>query len=118
VILLSAIVVLLIYLLRFSTHEHIPGAPISFEAVVGLSPEVISPEGFLVAWGLLYLFISISSYWSEEFANAFATMVLVGDLLTNAIGVSGATTRIEEASRQQQQQTSNQQQQQGSVQHG
>ena len=65
-------------------------------SVVGIGP-LVSPEGFLVAWGIVYLVISILAAFSEPLASSMAISVLVGDILANGVAVAKGTTQLREA---------------------
>lgn len=100
-IVISAVMVGLIYVWRFfyGTGSEKPSAPATPESVVGIGP-LVSPEGFLVAWGTVYLVISILAGFSEPLASSLAISVLVGDILANGIAISKGTTELRESKTQ------------------
>lgn len=95
-IVISAVMVGLIYVWRWFTGGETPAAGASPSSVVGIGP-LVSPEGFLVAWGIVYLVISILAAFSEPLASSMAISVLVGDVLANGVAVAKGTTQLREA---------------------
>lgn len=95
-IVISAVMVAAIYTWRWFTGEGQPSAPATPSSVAGIGP-LVSPEGFLVAWGIVYLVISLIAAFSEPLASSLAISVLVGDILTNGAAVAQGTTQLREA---------------------
>lgn len=95
-IVISAIMVGLIYTWRYFAGGETPTAAATPTSVVGIGP-LVSPEGFLVAWGIVYLVISLIAAFSEPLASALAISVLVGDILANGVAVAQGTTQLREA---------------------
>jgi hypothetical protein len=95
-IVISAVMVAAIYAWRWFTGGETPQAPATPGSVVGVGP-LVSPEGFLVAWGTVYLVISLLAAFSEPLASSLAISVLVGDILANGIAVSKGTTELRES---------------------
>jgi hypothetical protein len=95
-IVISAIMVGAIYAFRWFTGPETPAAPASANSIVGIGP-LVSPEGFLVAWGTVYLVISLLAAFSEPLASSLAVAVLVGDILGNGIAVAQGTTQLRES---------------------
>jgi hypothetical protein len=95
-IVISAIMVGAIYTWRYFAGPETPAAKPSPSSVVGIGP-LVSPEGFLVAWGIVYLVISLIAAFSEPLASSLAISVLVGDILANGVSVAQGTTQLREA---------------------
>lgn len=95
-IVISAVMVGVIYAWRWFTGGESPSAAASPSSVVGVGP-LVSPEGFLVAWGIVYLVISLLAAFSEPLASSLAISVLVGDILANGVAISKGTTQLREA---------------------
>lgn len=92
-IVISAIMVGMIYAWRWFTSGEQPSSHLTASSLVGQGP-IVSPEGFLVAWGIVFLVISIIAGFSEALAGSLAISVLVGDVLANAVAVSKGTTGL------------------------
>lgn len=95
-IVVSAFMVGAIYAWRYFTGGETPKAQLSATSLVGSGP-LVSPEGFLVAWGTVYLTISVIAGFSEALASSFAIAVLVGDILTNGVAIARGTTALRES---------------------
>lgn len=95
-IIISAVMVAVIYAWRYFTAGETPAAPPSASSLAGAGP-LVSPEGFLVAWGTVYLVISILAAFSEPLASSLAISVLIGDVLANGAAVAKGTTQLREA---------------------
>ena len=93
-IVVSAFMVAAIYAWRwFTGGEGKPAAQLNARSLLGQGP-LVSPEGFLVAWGTIFLMISILAGFSEALAGSLAISILVGDILANAVSVSKSTTGV------------------------
>jgi hypothetical protein len=95
-IVISAVVVAGIYAWRWFTGGETPAAGATPKSVAGIGP-LVSPEGFLVAWGVVYLTISLLAAFSEPLASSLAISVLIGDILTNGVAVAQGTTQLRES---------------------
>jgi hypothetical protein len=98
-IVVSAVMVAAIYAWRWFTGGETPSAGANPQSIVGIGP-LVSPEGFLVAWGVVYLIISLIAGFSEPLASSLAISVLVGDILANGVAVAQGTTKLRESKTQ------------------
>ena len=94
-IVISAVMVAAIYAWRYFAGSEPPAAAPSPSSVVGIGP-LVTPEGFLVAWGIVYLVISLIAAFSEQLASALAVSILVGDILANGLAIAQGTSRLRE----------------------
>jgi hypothetical protein len=62
-----------------------------------IAPPLVSPEGFLVAWGVVFLTLTVLAAFSEQLASSMALLILVGDLVANGVAVSKGTLGLERA---------------------
>jgi hypothetical protein len=90
VIVTAAILIALIYAWRYYTSHSSAGAPLGAQSLAGIGP-LVSPEGFLIAWGVVFLTLSTVASFAPGFANAFALLLLVADVLANGYAVSRTT---------------------------
>lgn len=96
-IVVSAALVFAIYAWRWFTGSEPPREKLSAKSVVAVGgSRLVSPEGFLVAWGTVYLVISVLAGWSEALASSMAISVLVGDILANGVSIAQSTTQLRE----------------------
>lgn len=101
-ILLSAFVIGGLYAWRWLTGTGEQGAPVPTTAagkaksLIGLGPQV-SPEGFIIAWGVVYMFLSILSTVSPGLAGAFALLILLGGVVANFASASESALALEQA---------------------
>ena len=87
-IVVSAVMVAAIYAWRwFTGGEGTPTAKLNAASLAGQGP-LVAPEGFLVAWGTIFLLISIVAGFSEALAGSMALSVLLGDVLANGVAVA------------------------------
>lgn len=86
-ILLSALIVAALYGYRWLVRGE-------SSLIAGKGPEV-SPEGFLMAWGVLYLMLSVASTFAAGAAGAFAVLIALSDVFANFGAVSGAISQTE-----------------------
>jgi hypothetical protein len=94
-IVISAVMVAAIYAWRWFTGGEQPAAKLNASSLAGQGP-LVSPEGFLVAWGTIYLMLSILAGFSEALAASLAISILLGDILVNAVAISKSTTALRE----------------------
>jgi hypothetical protein len=86
-VVLAAVIVAALYGYRHVVSE-------DNHLIAGRGPEV-SPEGFLIAWGLLFLILAVGATISPGTAGAFAILILIGDVFANFGQVAEGTARLE-----------------------
>jgi hypothetical protein len=92
-IIVSAFMVAAIYAWRYLTGGETPRASLTPASVIGAGP-LVSPEGFLVAWGVIYLVLAVLSGFSEALAASLAISILLGDILANGVAVARSTSAL------------------------
>jgi hypothetical protein len=95
-IVLSAFVVAALYSWRWLTGNH-RGAKLTPATLVAYNAPLVSPEGFVVAWGVIYLTLAIVGSFAPGLAGAMALLILTGDVLANGVSVAEGTTALEAA---------------------
>jgi hypothetical protein len=84
----AALLVALIYAWRyFTAGPESGGAPLGAQSLAGIGP-LVSPEGFLVAWGFTFMTLSVISGFAPGFASNMALLILVSDVIANGVGVA------------------------------
>jgi hypothetical protein len=95
-IILSAFIVAGVYGYRWltgaKTHEKV-----SVKSLVGYERPLTSPEGFIVAWGMIYFTLAAISAFLPTLAGALALLVLFGDVMTNFAGAAEGAIKLSEA---------------------
>lgn len=81
-IITSAIVVGGLYIWRLLSGTP-ARAKLSPSSIAGKSGELVSPEGFLIAWGIVYIALSIAAGFFPKAAGAMAVLVMIADILAN-----------------------------------
>ena len=94
-IVLSAFVVAAIYTWRWLTGNH-QGAKLSPGSLVAYKQPLVSPEGFVVAWGVIYLTLGILGTFSPSLAGSLALLIMTGDLLAGGMNVAEGASRLEQ----------------------
>ena len=93
---LSAFVVAALYSWRWLTGKH-QGAALSFKSLVGYQAPLVSPEGFVVAWGVVFLVLAILAAFLPALAGSLALLVLTGDVLGSGVSVAEGAGALEAA---------------------
>lgn len=68
-------------------------AKVSAGKLIGLG-SLVSPEGFLVAWGAIYLMLALGAAASPQLAGAFSLLILLGGLVANFSSVATNATAL------------------------
>lgn len=93
-IVISALILGGVYAYRWLTGGKSQAhAKISPGPLVGLGPQV-TPEGFLVAWGVIYLSLGLASELAPALAGAFAVLIALSTLIANFLTVSGSVSGL------------------------
>lgn len=87
-IVISALVIGGVYAYRWlAGGKGVAKSKLTAAKLVGLGPQV-TPEGFLVAWGVIFLSLSLGAQLSPRLAGAFAILLTVSSLIANFLTVS------------------------------
>jgi hypothetical protein len=102
VIILGAIITGALYVWRYFTLGFAENvniiSPKGFAHALGLTGGgLVSPEGFLVAWGVTWLGVSVLAGIYAPLGAALAVLIIVGDVLLNAVAVGNKAATLEEA---------------------
>lgn len=98
-IILSAFIVAGVYSWRWLTGTK-PDEKVSLESLVGYKRPLVSPEGFLVAWGSVFFILSAVSSFLPTLAGALALLVLFGDVMANFAGAAEGALKLSESKRE------------------
>lgn len=93
---LSAFIVAGIYGYRWLTGAK-PEEKLTPQSLVGYKQPLTSPEGFLVAWALVYFMLAALSAFTPGLAGALALLVLLADVLANAAGAAQGAVNLQKS---------------------
>lgn len=94
-IVLSALIVGGLYAYRWLAGGRKQPGKLSAAKLAGLGSQV-SPEGFLIAWGAVYLGLSILSSGAPQLAGALAVLIALGNALANFSPIAKALGELQQ----------------------
>lgn len=98
VILLAAMVLMGLYAWRWLNSK--PGEARATNVQVGKllgAGQLVSPEGYIVAWGGTFMILSLISVFAPALAGAFALLVLLVSLIENFDTVTSQAQQLAES---------------------
>lgn len=93
-IVLSALVVGGLYAYRWLAGGRKHPGKLTASKLAGLGSQV-SPEGFLIAWGAIFLGLSLLSSASPRLAGAMAILIMIGNALANFTPIAKALGELQ-----------------------